>query len=286
MTLSLCSFVPLRRGDELEPTLGKRIGNGRAAEVFEYGQGRVIKLWREPGQHAWVAREAQAQRAVIAAGVPAPAIIAEAEVEGRPGIVMEQVAGLDGLTAAEKKPWRIWSIGTATGRLHRQLAGVPAPVELPTVVDMVRHDITHSSNIPESARARLLTLLERAPHRRTLCHLDFHPGNVMETPSGYMVIDLANACAGDPLADHAKSLLLLRVGSPAEVSAWERVVITLGRRLMAAAYRSGYGAVDEHALALWEPLVIAMRLSEGLPEERVALLRMLSSSLRATEKPP
>ena len=268
----------------MEPPLGKRIGNGRAAEVYEYGDGQVIKLWRESGHEEWVAREAQAQRAVIAAGVPAPAVIAETEIEGRPAIVMARVDGLDGLTAAEQKPWRIWSIGKATGRLHRQLADVPAPPELPTLVGMARHDITHSENIPESARPRLLALLERTPDGHALCHLDFHPGNVMKTPVGYMVIDLANACAGDPAGDHAKSLLLLRVGSPAEVSAWERVLITTGRRLMAAAYRRGYGSVDKHALALWQPIVIAMRLKEGIPEERASLLRMLSSSLRAAER--
>jgi len=268
----------------LESTLGKRIGNGRIAEVFEFGDGQVIKLWREPGEHAWVAREAEAQRAVIAAGVPAPAVIAATEVEGRPGIVMERVDGLDGLSSGQKKPWRIWAIGRATGQLHRQLATVQAPAELPSVSDLAREAITYSPNIPQSARARLLAVLERTNGGTALCHMDFHPGNVMETASGYVVIDFANACAGDPVADYAMSRLLLRVGSPAEVSASERVLITTGRLLMATAYLTGYGAVDPPALALWQPLVIAIRLKAAIPEERTGLLRMLSSSLRMAEK--
>ena len=268
----------------MAPVVGKRIGNGRMAEVFEYGEGQVIKLWREPGQQESVAREAEAQQAVRAAGVATPAVIDQVEVDGREGLIMERVDGLDGLTAAEKKPWRIWAIGTATGRLHRQLGQVEAPANLNSVASTARWEITNSPHVPAAARARLLAVLERNLDGRSLCHLDFHPGNVMQTVAGPFVIDLANARAGDPIADHAKSLLLLRIGSPAEVSHWQRVLITLGRRLMAAAYRHGYGRVDQRALARWRPIMVAQRLREGIPEEREKLLRLVSSTLREAER--
>jgi aminoglycoside phosphotransferase (APT) family kinase protein len=219
----------------------------------------------------------------MAAGVSVPRVFEQTTVEGRPGLVLERVSGLDGLTAAQKRPWRIWSIGTATGRLHRQLAQVTAPEGLPTAKEIARWEITNSPSIPEAARPRLLAILEQAPEGTSLCHFDFHPGNVMESASGLVIIDFANAAAGDPVADHAKSLLLLEVGDPAEVSPWERVVILFGRRLMRAAYRHGYGQTPPEAVRAWWPIVIAHRLHEGIPEERKRLLQMLARALRKAE---
>ena len=263
--------------------LGKRIGNGRAAEVFEFGQGRVIKLWREPGHPEWMAREARAQQAVIAAGVRAPTVFEETQVDGRNGLIIERVDGLDGLTAALKQPWRIWSIGRGIGRLHRQIAKVAAPAELPTFEQRTRHIIA-DPKFPADIRERLLALFERAPRRIALCHMDFHPGNIMETTRGPVVIDFANAQAGHPACDHIQSLLLLTVGVPAEVSLSERILILVGRRLMTWGYRSGYGKIDRREMTFLRPLVIAQRLGDGIPEERAGLEAMLPKALAAAER--
>ena len=61
----------------------------------------------------------------------------------------------------------------------------------------------------------------------------------------------------------------------------------LGRKLMLAAYRSGYragGTVDERLVRRWMPLVVGQRLAEGIEEERVPLLRLLSRSLKEAEE--
>ena len=267
----------------MKPVLGKRIGNGRAAEVFEFGEGRVIKLWREAGHADWMAREARAQQAVIAAGVSAPAVFEETQVDGRNGLVMERVDGVDGLTAAMRWPWRIWSIGRGIGRLHRQLSVVPAPPELPTFEQRTR-DVIGAPEFPADTRERLFALFEKAPRGTSLCHMDFHPGNIMETTRGPVVIDFANAQAGHPACDHIQSLLLLTLGVPAEVGLRERVLILVGRRLMTWAYRSGYGRRDRREMALLRPLVIAQRLGDGIPEERTGLEKMLPKALAAAEK--
>lgn len=267
----------------MAPTLGKRLGNGRAAEVFEYGEGRVIKVWREPGNPEWMAREAHAQEAVIAAGVAAPAVIETTTIDGRNGLVMQRVEGVDGLTAALQKPWRIYSIGKGIGRLHRQLGTVPAPDELDGFADRTRY-VLNLPEFPAELRARLLPLLEKAPAGNSLLHMDFHPGNIMQTEAGPVVIDFANAQAGHPIADHIQSMLLLTVGDPAEVNWRERVLILIGRRLMTWGYQRGYGKFDREAWRRLRPLVIAQRLGDGIAEERGPLERMLPKALAEAER--
>ena len=267
----------------MDPTVGKRIGNGRAAEVFEFGEGRVIKVWREPGMEFALARESAAQQAVSAAGVAVPAVFGEQEVEGRCGLIMERIDGVDGLKAALKSPWKIWSIGRGFGRLHRQLGQVTAPAGLITFEERTRLVVEHAE-FPEHFRARLLPLFERAPKGSSLCHMDFHPGNVMRTAKGPVVIDFANAQVGHPVADHIQSLLLLELGVPAEVSILERLVIAAGRRLMKWGYRRGYGKVNAAALRALRPLVVAQRLGDQIPEEREGLLRMLPRAIGEAER--
>ena len=96
---------------------GAKIGSGRAAEVFEHGPGRIIKLLREPGPAEWLEREAAAQSAARAAGVAAPEVFGIEELEGRRGIVMERVEGLDGLTAIEED----WTQTPDLGRIESYL---------------------------------------------------------------------------------------------------------------------------------------------------------------------
>ena len=262
----------------------ERIGSGRAAEVFAYGEGRIIKLLRQQGGGEFLAREADAQRAAREAGVAAPDVFGLESVDRRTGIVMERVDGLDGLTALDRQPWRVWAIGHQVGRLHRQLAEVRAPESLRTLRDVIRERVTNSARVPNPARLRLLALLDRLPDGDRLCHMDFHPGNVLESPQGPVVIDFANAMRGDPLADHARSLVIFRAGEPADdTSRRERWLIAVGRGLARIAYQRGYGRVDGRALQSWEPVIIAWRLDEGVPEERTKLLRMLSRALRRAE---
>ena len=258
---------------------GARLGSGRAAEVFEYGPGRIIKLMRDPGHRP--DREVAGQQAARAAGIPTPEVFGTTIIEGRAGIIMERIEGLDGLTAASRKPWRVWAVGRATGRVHRQLSGVPAPDGLRDLRALVEERIGTSDTIPEAARERLKAILALAPDGDRLCHLDLHPGNIIESPAGPIVIDFSNAASGHPMADHARSLLTFDAGEPPDdTPRHEQLLIAAGRSIARRGYQSGYGPVDREALALWMPLMVALRLGERIPQERTRLLRLLSRSLR------
>jgi hypothetical protein len=74
------------------------IGQGREAEVFEWRDGRVLKLLRAPGPSAGLAFELRALDAARSAGVSVPQAYDEVVIDGRAGLVMERLEGSDLLT--------------------------------------------------------------------------------------------------------------------------------------------------------------------------------------------
>ena len=78
-----------------------------------------------------------------------------------------------------------------------------------------------------------------------LLHLDYHPLNVMVNGGQVSgVLDWANARAGDPRADFARTYSILRIEpySPQGDSLW----LSIGRRLLARAWRTGYVQTGGH----------------------------------------
>ncbi|MGE3076184.1 MAG: phosphotransferase family protein [Dehalococcoidia bacterium] len=269
-----------------DPRLGKRVGVGRAAAVFEWGEDTVAKVLLEEGPLSTIDADVMSQRAAYEAGLRVPAVRETLLIDGHPTLIMDRIDGVDGLSAAQAKPWKLWKIGRDIGELHRRLNEVRAPAGLPRVTDTLR-TLIESPGVPAAALERLRNLLGSMPEGDRLCHLDFHPGNVIESADGPVVIDLSNAGSGEPTVDYVRSLLLFSVGTPGGEISWrDRLLIAAGRGAMSAAYRSGYrnrGPIDESMVRQWKPLVVAARLAEGFPEERTDLLRMLSRSLRAAE---
>jgi hypothetical protein len=92
------------------------IGQGREAEIFEWSDGRALKLLRARGSNAGLAREIAALHAARSAGVPVPQTYGEVTIEGRSGLVMDRFEGADLLTIIGQKPWRVFQSGAPPER--------------------------------------------------------------------------------------------------------------------------------------------------------------------------
>lgn len=254
----------------------QRLGQGRAAEVFALDESRVIKVARE-GASAALDREAAAMRAAHAAGLPVPAAHELVEVGGRHALIMGRAAGTDMLTNFARKPWTLLRAGRKLGRLHARLHDAVAPAELPAVRDVIEKRVTEST-IAAAARDRVLEVLRTLPDGDRLCHLDFHPGNVLTDGTALVVIDWPGACRGDPVADVAATLVALRGGQTTPGTPLiTRLFAPIGRRLLLGGYRRGYGRVDPDRLAAWMIVLSGMRLTYAIAGEDDALLAAILS---------
>jgi aminoglycoside phosphotransferase (APT) family kinase protein len=260
---------------------GRRIGQGREAEIVEWEEGKVLRLMWSPERKALLEREAIAMKATRAAGAPVPNVYDMCEAAGRPGLVMERIDGPDLLSLVGRRPWKVFWTARVSGELHARLHGPRAPDGLPPLRNLLTEQLS-SESVPDDIRSFALAELSQLPDGDRICHGDFHPGNVLLGPGGPLVVDWTGATRGDPMADVARALLLLRLGElPPEAPLRLRLLARAGRVLLRLGYLRAYARdrpLDFSRIEQWEPVLLAGRLTEGIEAERRTLLGLLSSS--------
>ncbi|MFI8523863.1 phosphotransferase [Promicromonospora sukumoe] len=268
--------------------IGPRIGVGREAEVYAWGPDAVVKLYRSgfDGHHT----EALALAGLAGYRV-APALVDVVTRDGRPGLVLERVAGADMLDVLRRRPWQVRALARTLAETHLAVHEVLGPADLPDVRQVLAARIG-GATLSRELRGFALRLLDGLPSGDRLCHGDYHPGNVMVGGDRVSVIDWPNAARGVPEADHARAILLLQWADPLPAvprggpGLAKRGLIAAGRSMLTRGYALTYadGAPGElRDLESWLVVHAAARLSEGVADERARLLDWLVRAQHAFE---
>ncbi len=243
---AILAALHLPAPDAVEPATG-----GADTLVWRVRAGRAdfaLRLLRA-GQEGRCRREAGAMAAAASGGLPVPAVRAVGTWEDRPAMLMDWCAGHTLVDELLANHGSLCHMGRLFGETQAALHRIAPPPGLNTG--------WLDASGPEGGgiRARLAALPVRS---NALVHFDYHPLNVLtdgERITG--IIDWANASAGDPRADIARTLSILRLHYR------QRGDISAAVSCFARAWRQGYAgacglAVDEH-LALffaWSGLVM------------------------------
>ena len=187
------------------PEAAERATGGADTLVWRVRVGGAALALRllQPGQDGRCRREAAAMAAATAAGVPVPAVRAQGQWEGRPVLLMDWCPGETVTAAVTARPASARRMGRLFGAIQAAIHAVPAPHALNA------RWLTAGGPAAQPLRARLEALPARTDR---LIHFDYHPLNVLtdgERITG--VIDWANAGAGDPRADVARTMSILRL---------------------------------------------------------------------------
>ena len=260
----------------------RKLAEGREAEIFEWEDGSVLRLLRNPNARAQVEWEAAAMRAAASAGVRVPAVIKTTAVDGRPGLIIERIEGIDMLAVVGKQPWHVFKIGALTGRIQAALHEVKAPQEIEPLNGQLRRRIEHLGGLPGELKQFALSTLADLPQGDRICHGDLHPGNIMGMGDEPVLIDWTNVTAGDPMADYVRTHLMMRIG---DIPPGQPFVIRYGalvaRGLMVSSYARAYRRarpIDQDAASRWEIPVAAARIGDGIHPEQPKLIALLKKA--------
>jgi aminoglycoside phosphotransferase (APT) family kinase protein len=258
------------------PEITQPIAAGRMAEIYPWEEGQVLKLFRSQVPRESVEYEARITAAAHAAGAPAPDVLGRIEADGRCGILLERIQGPSLLTAMSRSPWRIGQYGRLLADLHANMHARTA-VGLPDQRQRLAGAITTAPGLSASQRSAAIRALDARPPGDSLCHMDFHPDNVILTPTGPRIIDWMTTCTGSPWADVARTHLMLLIGEPLSSSLLARILI-LARDWVRHAYTQRYLSLrpdPNGEIQAWTPIIAAARLAESIPNEKEKLLAMI-----------
>lgn len=276
------------RSDLAETQGLRKIAEGREAEMFEWGEGSILRLLRDPEAGLSNQWQAAGMAAAQRCGVRVPAVLEVTAVQGRPGLVMERIEGTDLLTFIGRRPWVVLRAGHILGYVHAQLHQVVAPESLPPLKALLTRRIESSSGALGDLARFAVEVLDGLPDGDRLCHMDFHPANIMMDGATPVLIDWTNVTRGDPAADVARTRLLLRLGEPPPgTSLALRAMALVGRRILLLLYLRSYRRarpLDMDLVGRWEIPVAAARFAERIPEETPALMAFLARSRRVSQQ--
>jgi len=266
------------------------IARGGQADIYDAGDGKVLRLARRPQDFDRIRYEYEVYACLGAAGLPVPRAYELLEVRGAPAILMDRVDGGSLMARIRGNPLTARAVARELAQLHLQILGHEAPSLLTRAKAKSEFCIRGSSRLSEDSKKRLLSLLDGLPEGTAVCHGDFHPGNVLRHRGKSYIIDWSAASRGDFHADVAHSFLLMRVvpkvpGTRAMMHLLQR---SIGRAI-ASTYLSTVGKdrpLDRRRLSKWVLLNAAERTYHGLPSEQDALGRFIEKGLALLAENP
>ena len=215
---------------------GPLIASGRAADVYDLGDGTVLRRYRNVADD--VELEARVMRYVAERGFPVPTVRSADGTD----LVMDRVDGQTMFERLTASPWTVLWYARMLARLQQRLARIEAPTWL--VADGV-----------DTARPQ------------SVLHLDMHPMNVIVSPTGPVVIDWTNAAAGPAGFDGALTYV--------EIATFDTdtTVERIGQRVFADSFKSFRGSKTVNA---YIGAACDHRLADAntLPGERAAVAAM------------
>ncbi len=165
-----------------EADVGAQIAAGRDATVHDAGPGLVLRRSPRLVDHR---AEAELMEHLRGAGYPVPRV----ERIGPGEMVLERIEGPTMLEDLVAHPWRIDRHARTLADLHNRLHAISPPPGLPV------HGVW-AAHPPDEPAGSVL-------------HQDLHPGNVICSPTGPVVIDWPNARRGPAEADVALTWILV-----------------------------------------------------------------------------
>ncbi len=264
--------------------LEKPLAAGRTAEIYPYGEERVLKLFFPAIPESWIDREVSIGRYIHEAQLPVPQVFGRLEVNDREGVVYERIDGPSLLNQLARMPWKAVPYARLLANLHAQVHMISAPLGLETQREWARGGIPNTDKLSEELKASILHLLASMPDGNQLCHGDFHPGNIIISHRGPVIIDWMTASRGTMCGDVARTSIILEAAQAPEGTPM-RWLLEWVRKSFLATYLKTYfqlQPVERSSFIAWRTIMAAnFYVDVSLPEEGANLLAIVENGIHS-----
>jgi tRNA A-37 threonylcarbamoyl transferase component Bud32 len=280
----------------MDERLGRKIAEGGCSEVFEWVDSHtIIKLAKPNTDFHAMQREYQNNCIAWESGLPVTKPMESMEIEGRPAIVFERVSGETikdrhfKQFSCEDKQLAMQSIEEdvrLTARALSEIHKTKPAGSLSSQSETIKQSIHWAAYLTEAEKSKITSIIDQLPHKQSFCHGDPNPGNIIVREDGtFAVIDWMNASIGNPEADLAEYIIMIRYAIlPSSLPETVIDYFNTIRESMIDIFMDEYNKelpISSKEVSLWILPMAARKLSaDGISEdEKNVLIKEIRSSL-------
>ncbi len=211
---------------------GKMIGVGNTADVYEWGEDKVLKLFHQGYSKEAVEKEFYNAKAIINMDFEKPKAYEVVFIEDRIGIIYDKVKG-ESLLDWVMRTSDVQSCAVYMADLHKTIIKNSIN-NVQNYKEFLEYFIVKSLSNDSKKLKDALQVLDKLQDGNTLCHGDFHPGNIFINGQA-MAIDFMNVCQGNFLYDIARTVFLVEY-TPVPAEAKDREMLLQVKKTLADLY--------------------------------------------------
>lgn len=194
--------------------IGKLLGVGNTANIYEWEEDKVLKLFHKGYSEEAVRKEYNNAISIEDLKFLKPKAYEMISYNGRKGILYDKVKG-ESLQDWIMRTGNMSLCAYYMSKLHKEIIQNDIQ-DVPYYKDFLKNHIPGSMSADN--RKELLEMIDNLADGNTLCHGDLHPGNIQISEGQIYVIDFMNVCQGNYLYDIARTVFLVEYTPvPAEV---------------------------------------------------------------------
>ncbi len=186
--------------------MGNVIGVGNTASVYEWEEGKVLKLFNQGYPEDAVENEYNNAIAIRDMNFLKPKAYEMITYEDKKGIVYDRVEG-ESLLDWVMKTHDLQEGSKYMANLHNAI-GQNKSNNVPNYKDFLKYHIPNNL-LTSDKQKEILQRIDKLPNGNSLCHGDFHPGNILISGGRAYAIDFMNICHGNFLYDIARTVFLV-----------------------------------------------------------------------------
>lgn len=197
----------MERDSLMENVIGKLIGSGGTATVYEWGSNEIIKVFKPSTPIETIKNEEYIGKILNGLPLNIPKYKKTLEIGDKPAIIYERINGrqlaeilIDATDRSE--------IAANFAKMHYEIHQHHTN-ELPLQHKMLNWRISKMENYLGTNNKKIQDLLDSLPIENNLCHGDFHLLNIHVDCDKYIALDWEGSCTGNPILDVAWSYLTL-----------------------------------------------------------------------------
>jgi len=275
--------------------IGRKIGEGATSEIFVYGENQVLKLLRTHRSRGVLIQDAHYSKIAHDRGLPVPKAWGHLEVDGRYGVLFDRI---DGPTWAERWLKILLRLSKYAKMLAELLVSIHsidlsgAEIHLPgstTQKGRMEEQIKIMDMWTVKKKTEVMEIMNHLPDGDSLCHGDFHGGNIIMSTNGPVIMDWDTGSQGNPWGDvAASSACILADPNPETVPDWQRVIHKMITNHVNKVFLQTYLALrsdTDNQLNKWLVCAYAARIGEfsqkhysAVPEKQTLMLSFIEKN--------